>query len=1073
MKKNLIYLSLLVLLGLSVQSFAQAINVSGHVTAQSDGTALPGVTILEKGSSKGTTTNSEGNYTLETTEGKTLTFSFIGLKTIEFPVPANGKLDVSLQSEETILNEVVITALGIAREKKSLGYAVQELKSAELNQARETNLVNALSGKIAGVNITNSQGGLGSSRIVIRGETSIAGNNQPLFIVDGIPVDNTQLGSVGANGTTGLGRDFANAIADINPDDIESINVLKGPNAAALYGSRASGGAVVIKTKTGKLNKKTGVGVALNLSYTQESALVLPKFQNSYGQGTGGQFSYVDGKGGGLNDGTDESWGPALDGRLIPQFFSKGVAVPWVAHPDNVKDFYEKGHTGNIGVSVTGADEKFDYRFSYNNSKQTGILHNTDLGKNSFSVNATYRLNSKLTLGTVANFIRTASDNLPGATGTRAISVPLQFIWFGRQVDTGLLKNYKNESEFDYNWNHSYYSNMYRVLDENTVQQRRDRTFGNIHLDYQITDWLSATVRTGNDYYNDKRKYRISYGTNGTPFGSYTEDSYVVNENNTDFSLVFDKAISSDFNLNILGGGNLRNNFYEQNYQQAPKLAVAGLYTINNTRDTPTSFNVSRKQKVYSLYSSAQVGFRNYAFLNLTARNDWSSTLPRQNNSYFYPSVNASVVLSEALNIQSNVLTFLKIRGGWAQVGKDTDPYQLVNTYPFNQPFGSSPLLTVSDIKLNPNLKPEITRSTEVGVDAAFFKNRVRIDLSYYNTNSFDQILSADISPSTGYKSQVLNAGHINNHGFEAQLNLTPVQTASGFKWNVLVNFSRNISKVVSLDDAGLLTNYRLGSNGVTQVVATKGERYGALIGTSYQRNANGEIIINDDGTIARNANLKTLGYFTPKWLGGITNSFGYKGFNLSVLIDTKQGGQIYSATNNTGRYTGVLASTLPGRDEANGGLAYYYPGNQKSQKAVQLASHGGASPSGETVYHDGIVTKGVTADGKPNATVISAETYYKNRYSNSLFSESGILDASFVKLREVRLSYAIPASIVHKLHLQGLTVALTGRNLAFLSKKAPNIDPESAFSTGNGQGLESLQLPSTRSYGVNLNVNF
>lgn len=1044
-------------------AFAQ--QVSGTIRASQDQQPLVGVTVLVKGTTRGTVSGADGHYTVAAKAGDVLRFSFIGFKAVEIPVGAATVVDVALESEDAALQEVVVTALGITKEKKSLGYAVQELKSKDISEAREGNLVNALSGKIAGVNITNSQGNMGSSRIVIRGETSIAGNNQPLFVVDGIPVDNTQLG-------IGSGRDFANAIADVNPDDIESISVLKGPNAAALYGSRASNGVILIKTKSGKSAARKGLGVTLNASHTIEDLLVLPDYQNVFGQGTGGLFSYKDGKGGGLNDGTDESWGPRMDGRLLPQFFSKGEAVPFVAHPDNVKNFFVKGHTTNLGLSVAGSDDKFDYRFSFNNSKQTGVIPNTGITKNSFAVNASYRLNDRLTINTSANFIRSESDNLPGLSG-RGNSVMLQFLWFGRQVDTGLLRNYRANGENDFNWNHSYYSNPYLLLYENTTGQRRDRFFGNVNLNYRITDWLSATVRTGNDFYTDKRKFRVSYGTNGTPYGSYTEDAYVVSENNTDFALNVKKKLNEDFELDGLVGGNVRTNFNEQNYQQAPRLAVADLYTLNNSRDPLVSYNIFSKRRIYSAYASAQLGYRNFAFLNATARNDWSSTLPRASNSYFYPSVNASVVLTDALNIRTNWLSFAKIRGGWAEVGKDTDPYQLVNTYPFNQPFGSYPLLTVSDVLLNTNLKPEITRSSEVGVELAFLKSRIRLDVSYYQTDSYNQILRADVSPSTGYKQKLLNAGHINNRGIEALVNATPVKLANGFQWDVTVNFSRNISKVISLDKDGFLNDYKLATSGVT-TLASVGKRYGSLYGTAYSRNDKGEIIVGANGLPVKDANLQTLGYYTPKWIGGITNSFSYKGFNLSVLIDTKQGGQLYSATNATGRYTGVLASTLPGRDAEHGGLSYYYPGNNASTAPVQVANPTAATPNGERVYQDGMIFNGVAADGSANKVIVPAERYYKAVYSNSAgIQEASVFDASFIKLREVRFSYALPKDWVRRVYLQGVTVSLVGRNLAFLQKNTPNIDPETAFNTGNGQGLESLQLPTTRSYGVNLNVSF
>jgi TonB-linked SusC/RagA family outer membrane protein len=1039
------------------QSIAQEVRVSGVVTSRTDAQRVPGAIVRVKGTNIGTQTDPDGKYSINAHEKDTLQVTSLGFEPTFVVVGSNRVINIFLDNSNRKLDEVVVTALGISREKKSLGYAVQELKSKDISEAKETNLVNALAGKIAGVQVTNSQGNLGSSRIVIRGETSIAGNNQPLFVLDGVPVDNSQLG-------VGTGRDFANAISDLNPDDIAAISVLKGPNAAALYGSRASGGVIVIKTKTGK-DTKGGMGVTVNSGVTMDKLLILPDFQNSYGQGTGGQFSYKDGKGGGLNDGVDESWGPKMDGRLIPQFFSNGEAVPFVPHPNNVKDFYVTGYTMNNGLSVGGTSEKIDYRFSYNNTKQQGILPNTGISRNTFAASNTFRLTPKLTLSTYANYVRSAADNLPGVDGRRGNSVTLQFIWFGRQVDVEKLKNYKNPDGTDFNWNHSYYSNPYWIQNENTVGLQRNRFLGNARLSYEINSWLTAAFRIGTDYYQDRRKYRVAYYTNGTPFGSYTEDAYAVSETNGEFTLNAKKKLGSDFDIDVLAGGNLRTNQYEQNYQQAPRLAIKGVYTLNNSRDPLVSYNILNRQKVYSGFASAQVGFRNYAFLNLTARNDWSSTLPV---SYFYPSVNASLVLSEALHIQGDALSLLKVRGGWAQVGKDTDPYQQVNTYPFNTPFGSQPLMTVSDKYLNKNIKPEITTSTEVGIEAGFFHNRARVDVTYYNTLSRNQILLADVSASTGYLKKLLNSGELKNHGIEVQLGGTPYISRSGFRWDVNVNYARNVSEVLSLDADGFLNNYVLGSSGNIQVIATKGQRYGALFGGAYARDSEGRILVNASGRPQIDPNKKVLGYFTPKWTGSINNNLSFKGFSLGFLIDTKQGGSIWSGTNSTGMGTGVLAATMPGRDAENGGLPYYYDGT----KNVQLPSHDATAPNGAVVKHDGIIFDGYTADGKKNTAILSAQDYYKAVYSSSL-NESAIYDASFIKLREIKIGYMLPQSLVQKWGLQAVNIALVGRNLGYLSKHTPNIDPETAFNTGNGQGLETLQIPTTRSFGFNLNVSF
>jgi len=1060
--KNLNLIAAFVLILLSQTISGQTFSINGLVLSKDSGQPLAGVTVIDKQSKSASITNTEGNFKLSVRDGSVLVFSFVGYRSQEINItPSNTSIKVYLEREDDILNEVVITALGISKEKKSLGYSVQELKAKDISEAKETNLVNALAGKVAGVNVTNSQGDMGSSRIIIRGETSIAGNNQPLFVVDGVPVDNSQLLGNAAS------RDFANAISDINSEDIESISVLKGPNAAALYGSRAAAGVILIKTKTGK--SKKGLGIALNSNTTLSNLLILPAYQNVFGQGSNGQFSFVDGKGGGVNDAVDESWGPKMDGRLIPQFFSNGQPAPFVAYPDNVRDFFNTGYTYNNGVSIASSDNKSDFRFSYNNMKQTGVIPNSEQGRNSFLINTSYRITPKLTLHAIANYIRDDAGNLPGAGGKRSTSTMLQFTWFGRQVDISRLKNFVDANGNSSNWNNAYYSNPYFVAYQNTVGQRRDRIIGSVALNYKIVDGLAANLRTGNDYYTDRRKLRIAYGTSGTPFGSYEEDAYTLSENNTEATLDFSKKINSDFSIDILGGGNIRANSYEENDQLAPKLAVSGVYTLNNSRDPLISSNYFSRLKTYSLFSSAQVGFRNYAFVNLTARNDWSSTLPTANQSYFYPSVNGSLILTQALDIKSNFLSYAKLRGGWSKVGKATDAYQLINTYNIIAPFGSNPREKAASIDLNAGLKPESTTSAEAGVEVGLFNNSVHFDVSIYNTNSINQILSADVSPSTGYSKKLINAGKINNKGVEVQLGLTPVKSGQ-FSWDVILNYSSNRSNVEELDKEGRLQSYVLGSDGTVQVLAAVGQPYGTLFGTAYLRNASGQIIVNADGTPAVNPAEQYLGKFTPNGLAGINNSFTYKNLNLSFLIDARIGGSIFSNTNQTGTYTGTLATTLPGRDAAHGGLTYYYPGNQTSGVAVQLPRGTTAGPAGETAYDDGNIFYGVTADGKENNIILPAQEYYK---SITNVDEPFVYDASYVKLREVKLSYTLPSQWIKKIGLQSATISAVGRNLWIIFKNVPNIDPETAFNTGNAQGLEDLTLPTVRNFGFNINLKF
>lgn len=1046
----LFFISFLILLS-AYRSGAQQRIISGNVRERGSGSPLTGVNISSNRGNKAVS-DQNGAFRIQASPGDTVSFSYLGYQIQRVAVPGGSTpLNIYLSAARNSLNEVVVTALGVSRVRKSLGYAVQELKSGSVSTAKSNNLVNALAGKVAGVRITNSQGNMGSSRIVIRGETSINNNNQPLFIVDDIPVDNSQLGAGGS-------RDYANAISDINSEDIESISVLKGPTAAALYGSRAAHGVVLIRTKTGR--KKKGAGITLNSNNVFEKPLVLPEYQDIFGQGANGQFSYVDGKGGGINDNVDESWGPRMDGRLIPQFGSNGQAVPFVPHPDNVKDYFKTGFITDNGISAADAGNGYSYRVSFNNSHQTGITPNTELNKRNISFNTSFKLDPKLTLSATGNYFVTDAPNLPGVGGKRATSTMLQFIWFGRQVDMDKVKDSYFSTGSPNNWNNAYYPNPYFGAYENTVQQRRDRITGNIALKYDISPSLNVNFRTGVDNYNDRRKLRIAYGTSGTPYGSYEEIAYRVNENNTELTLNYNKKISSDFSFNALAGANVRNSNYEENDQKAPRLAVAGVYTLANSRDPLVSSNSLSRQRVYSLYGSAQVGFRDYAFINVTARNDRSSTLPAEHQSYFYPSVNGTLVWSDLLQLQNSVLSYGKLRAGWAKVGADALPYQLFNTYTFGTPFNGFPQLTTSGIAKNPFLKSESTSSTELGMETGFFSSRVRLDLSVYNTNSINQILKIDVTPTTGYNSQVKNAGKINNKGVEVQLGLTPVKTKD-FQWDADINFAANRSRTYGIDPQ------ILGTDGTVQVIATSGRPYGTIVGVGYLRDSKGNIIIGNDGLPQSDPTLKELGHYTPNWIGGINNSFTYKNLSLSFLIDASIGGSLYSGTNATGDYTGVLKQTLTGRDKEHGGLGYYYPGNNSSSPAVAV---GGAVPSGVTVYDDGIVFQGVGADGNTNTQIISASQYYKSRSS---IDEQYVYSASYVKFRELKFGYAINPSFLKRIGLQDAVVSLVGRNLFIIHKEVPNIDPETAFTTGNAQGLEDLTFPSTRSIGLNLNIKF
>ena len=1075
-----IHLFLLALAIGVIQGAAQVTTVRGIVTTEEDGESVIGASVIVKGTSLGTVTDVNGRFELSglPPSATRLLISYISLMAKEVAIAP--QVSVTLKSDTHLLDEVVVTALGISREKKALGYTAQEVKQNALVQGKDNNLLNSLSGKIAGVRITNTQGDVGSSRIVIRGETSIAGENQPLFIVDGIPVDNSQLNARSS------GRDFKNAIADLNPEDIKTLTVLKGPNAAALYGARAAHGAIVITTKGGDKRQK-GIGITLHSSTQVSFVATLPEFQNLFGQGAGGRFSYVDGKGAGVNDGVDESWGPRLDiGLLIPQFDSpldadgNRVATSWVSHPNNVRDYFRMGISTNSGISVARGDDKYQFRVGYNYEKQVSIVPDAGTNKTNISLNTDYHLAKWIVVGATANYIVYTAPSLPGSatpsgSNVRSNSPMLQFLWFGRQVDTNSLK-----ADYTRNWNSSYYDNPFWSASYNTQSQERHRLIGDLHAEFRLTDGLNVRFRTSTDWYNDRRKSKVKWGSAGagSPYGSYAEDAYTVKENNTEVLATYIKQLNKNWGIDALLGFNVRNKQYENNYQAAPRLAVADLYTLTNSRDPLISSNDFYRLRQYGLYGSIQLDYRRWAFLNITGRNDWSSTLPVDNNSYFYPSVTASVLLSEAFGWRSKAVNYLKIRGGWSQVGADANPYQLATVFTSETAFNGNPLQSSSTIGMNPNLKPEKTSSIEAGFEAAFWDNRLCLDFTYYKTDSRNQILKLATTAASGYTSQVRNAGHIRNRGYEIQLGAVPIQTSKGFRWNLDLNYGANSSKVVKLDDEGLITSYQLYSSGI-QILASVGEAYGTLFGTSYVRDANGNVVVDANGLPKISTTNKTLGKFTPDWTGGISNTFSYRSLSLSFLIDASVGGSIFSNTNKTGKYTGVLANTLSGRDAEHGGLWYYTDAMGNNVRLSESPSYSVSSDglyyaqvNGQStrVYQDGIMVEGVTESGSKNEEVVSAEKYYHRIYS---IAEANVYDASYVKLREVALSYRLPRLWTQKLHLQEASVTLTGRNLWTIYKSVPNIDPESALTTGNAQGVEAYSLPTTRSFGVNLSVKF
>ena len=1072
--------------------------VSGKVTSGADGMPLPGVNILVKGTNTGTITDAEGTYLLEvpSPEG-ILVFSFVGYLTQEIPIAGKTTIDVALPADATELSEVVVTALGIEREKRDLGYAVQEIDGNDITQARETNIGNALAGKVAGVTVVGNPSGIGgSSRITIRGERSLNINkNQPLFIVDGVPITNEVVGSSGRNNQD---VDYGNGAGFVNPDDVESMTVLKGASATALYGSRGQNGVIIIKTKSGRGSQGT---VSFNTSVTFEDPLRLPDYQNVYGQGLNGEFEFLDGNGGGVRDGVDESWGPKMEGQLIKQFDSpttnvfrggdvgnlntiigpvdyaaqlarRGeiIATPFLAYPDNIRDFFETGLTFSQNVAVSGGNESSDVRVSYTLLDQKGMVPNTDLKRHNFALSAGYKLNKKLSFRATANYIKNLSNNRPSLSyGTENIMY-LFNCWFPRSLNINSFRDYWQIGREDlnqFNFNYNYHDNPYFNVYENTNGQEIDRLFGNVSATYQFNDFLMLMARVGTDYSDEFRDRRRAYSTQRYPLGSYREEQIFLQETNADFLLSFNKDISSDFSLSASAGGNAMRRRYNLSDISAPQLTVPGIYSFNNSRVALQYFSFNSEKRINSLYAFAQFGFRNYLFLELTARNDWSSTLPANNWSYFYPSASVSLVLSDLFNIEATPISFAKIRAGFAAVGNDTDPFQLISTYTAQNPAQGLPSYAESAVIQNANLKPEQSRSLELGLDVRFFESRIGLDLTYYRTRSENQILNVPLSRTSGYIARVINAGLIENKGIEVMLNLIPVQTEA-FEWSMNVNFSRNRSTVLELykdpESGQEIKNYVMASRELT-VEARVGERMGDMYGIAYQRVSNdpnseyydptgqyvGQIIYNAQGKPLPTATTVKLGNYNPDWLAGIYNTFTFRGLSLGFLFDVRYGAEVYSQTQTVGREGGIIIETLEGR--ANG-YDLSLPGNGVIGPGVVPVTDG-----------DGNIT-----GFAPNTTKLSAREWHSSITLGRRLKEPMVYDASFAKLREVKFGYTLPNRLMKNLPFRDINIAFVGRNL-MLWTDVPHIDPETASSAGGTiiPGVESVAIPSARSYGFNV----
>jgi TonB-linked SusC/RagA family outer membrane protein len=1069
----------------AVASAQQPTTVTGRV--RSSGAPLQGALVAIPALGLGGYTDGSGQYTINTpasAAGRTVTMTArrIGYTPDSMQVTLSGgtvERDIELAVAATQLQGVVVTALGVEREKSTLGTAQQQITSEDLNTTKAMNIVQQAQGKISGVNITGSGTQGGSVNIIIRGQNTFASNNQPLFVVDGIPVSNSNRG-----GTLSNGYDFGNAISDINPEDVETFTVLKGPNAAAIYGSRAQNGAVVITTKKG-MSSEGRMRTDFTTSYLWERPGRLPDFQNQYGQGAGGAFDYVNGAGAGNCDGCDQSWGPMLDGRTVgcvfipkadPRYdpaapktydqtkpcrqFTAPNGGPWVAHPDNVEDFFETGHTATSTLAVSGGTQRANARMSLGLDNTDGFVPNNTFRKVNGSLSGSLEVTSRLSTNAVLQYARNNNRN-PAGTGY-GNSIMEQFYWFGRQVDMKALKAYGQGADVnngpsgrEYNWNYNYHNNPYYIQNENDISANRDRFMVQASAAYKLLDWLTASARTGSDIFRFNIDQRF-----GAAFlnGTYVDPSYAGglslindyrNENNSELMLNANREIGSNLSLLAMVGGNLRREYFNTMTTSTAGLSVAEIYNVSNAAITPTLGQTITRRNMNSVFGSAAVTLNGYWTVEGTARNDVSSTLPKGENSYFYPSIATSLIVSDLVPaIQNRVMSYLKLRASYARVGNDADPYQLSTTYSGNpNQFNGQPQFSRGDQLLEPALKPEITRSTEFGIETEFFDGRASLDLSVYNKDTRNQIYLVPVSAASGYGSKLLNAGKMINRGFDGLASVTPIQFRD-FTWTTTFNYSRNRNKVAELANGVDRIVLGTGLFGDVRLEATKGQPYGSIWGYGTVRcdaaavddgscstDQIGQKLI-EDGVPVLSDTFMYLGSIQPKWTGGLQNQFTYKRISLGVLLDMRRGGKIMSYSNYIGDYSGVLKSSLRGRE-----IDWNNPG---------------------------VVARGIDVDtGLPNEENLTAEQYFQ-----SLFYNVGeyTYDASYTKLREIRVGFDFPERWAGMLRTESVSLALVGRNLAIWTD-VPNIDPEFAYSSGNFQGIEYAFPGNTRSFGFNIRI--
>ncbi|MEX2592988.1 MAG: SusC/RagA family TonB-linked outer membrane protein [Anditalea sp.] len=1073
MKKGLLGLALTIITVFSVM--AQSRTVTGQVTSADEPEGIPGVNVRVQGTMVGAITDLDGTYSVDVPEGSdVLVFSFVGFDTQEITIGNRTELDVVLEPDVRELSEVVITALGVERNRNELAYSAQEVSGDQITRTRPSDFVNSLSGKVAGLDIRSNNTLGGSTNVVIRGYSSITGNNQALFVIDGVPVSNANTNT--SNQRTGrVGTDFGNAAADLNPDNIESVNVLKGAAATALYGSRAANGVIMITTKKGRKNE---LNITLNSGVTwstlDKSTFI--RYQKEYGGGYFDAFRSPADLGSGVGPVVrfqdDASYGPAFDPDLMvyqwdaidPFSPNYGEMRPWVAAENDPSTFYETGINSNQSIIVSGGGDETTFNLGYTRNDIKGNLPNSYIDKDLFNFSASFDATEKLTVTASANYSRTVGMGRYG-TGYNGRNPNQQFRqWWQTNVDISEQEEayWRNEQNVTWNWNSSntgpiYSDNPYWTRYQNYSNDSRDNFYGYASATYQVTDWFSVMGRATFNTTTDMQEERVAIGS--ADVSQYTRFNREFTESNFDLLLNFNKDISEDISFTGLLGSNLRRSRMSSiRASTNGGLVVPGLYSLSNTRSAvQPPFEEFQRIGVDGIFANANFGYRETVFVELSARQDKSTTLPEDNNTYFYPAAAANFVFTNVLDVPW--LSHGKVRANYAEVGNDAPALSLYDVYDTETGFGSIPIFSLPNTKNNNELLPERQKSVEAGVEAEFFNSLFGFDFTWYKSNTVNQILPVSTSAASGYTSRFVNAGEVQNKGIEVSAFVTPLQTAD-FTWTMNFNFARNRNEVISLYGEGEneVLNIPIASfQGGVSVNAAVGHPYGIIRGNDFVY-TNGQRTVNSDGYYMVSSNADAIiGDPNPDWMGGFNNTINYKGLTFAFLIDVRQGGDIFSLDQWYGEATGLYPESA--------GL------NAKGNPSRLPVAEGG-----------GILLPGVKEDGGANDIYAENQNgdgltpfgYAANNYEGAPRANY-VYDGSFVKLRELVLSYSLNQSLVQRLGIvKGVDLQLIGRNLWIIHKNMKYSDPEEGLSSGNAaRGYQSGAYPAMKNYGFNVKLNF